>query len=382
MDCGPKGVTQKEFGGSKDCFWNPRIWDGITINSWLRSLSKGGFRITPSRIGMFGIISGLSLLNSTLAVGQKILYGNKIRQLELKSPPVFIVGHWRSGTTLLHEYMIKDSRFTYCDTYDCYAPSHFLVSGSLFRPWVKYLLPKKRPMDNMEVGLDRPQEDEFALCVLGSPSPYLDIMFPNVPPIDEKFLTLRDITDQQRKKWLDILEYFLKALTVVEYKTVILKSPPHTARIKTILERFPDSKFIHLHRDPYTLFPSTCRLWMTMAQTHGLQHPKGIGLEEKVLGDFEKMYATFFEDISQLKSNQFIDISYDDLVREPVSILAKIYGQLELEDFQEAKGHFEEFAASQKAYKKNKFEISPDLAEKITQRWGNYIKQYGYQRNT
>ena len=37
-------------------------------------------------------------------------------------------------------------------------------------------------MDNMAAGWDHPQEDEFALCNMGVPSPYLTIIFPNRPP--------------------------------------------------------------------------------------------------------------------------------------------------------------------------------------------------------
>lgn len=371
-------ITQKVVGGSKDQFWNPRFWDGMTFFPWMCALVKGKFLVAPSRFCMAILITLLSFLNTVLAFTQILFLGRKIRKTKLKTPPIFIIGHWRSGTTLLHEYMIRDSRFTYSDTYDCFAPRHFLISGPLFRPWVKYLMPKKRPMDNMVAGLDHPQEDEFALCVFGSPSPYLDILFPNNKPIDKEYLTLRDITPKQRKKWLDIFEYFLKELTVAENKTVLLKSPPHTARIRTILERFPDAKFVHINRNPYTLFPSTYRLWIKLAEVHGIQHPKGKGLEEKILGNFEDMYDAFFEDIKDLKQDQFIDVSYDDLVKTPVETMEKIYKSLDLDGFDDCRQNFADFAATQKSYRKNKFEISPEIADKIKARWNSYLEHYGY----
>ncbi len=370
-------VKQKEVGGSKDQFWNPRFWDGMTFCPWMRAMAKGKFLVAPSRICMAALITGLSFLNSFLAFSQCLFLGRKIRKTTLKTPPIFIIGHWRSGTTLLHEYMIRDSRFTYSDTYDCFAPRHFLISGPIFRPWVKFLMPKKRPMDNMAAGLDHPQEDEFALC--GAPSPYLDILYPNnSQPIDPEYLTMRNIASDQRKKWLDIFEYFLKELTVAENKTVLLKSPPHTARIRTILERFPDAKFVHINRNPYTLFPSTYRLWIKLAEVHGIQHPKGKGLEEKILNNFEEMYDAFFDDIKDLKEDQFIDVSYDDLVKTPVDTMERIYKTLELDGFEECRQNFVDFAATQKAYRKNKFEISPEIAEKIKARWSKYLDRYGY----
>ncbi|MCF0233415.1 MAG: sulfotransferase [Thermoguttaceae bacterium] len=372
------GVTKSVGGGCKDRFWNPRFWDGMTLGAWTRVMVAGRWRIHPIRFMMCVLIYGFGFLNSSLAAWQKLRKGKALRETKLVGEPIFIIGHWRSGTTLLHEYMMRDDRFTCADTYDCFAPSHFLVSGPYFRPWVKYLLPKKRPMDNMAAGLERPQEDEFAICALGLPSPYRNIVFPNNPPIDADYLTLRDLTDAQRAKWLDALEYILKALTIAEPKTVVLKSPPHTARVKTILERFPNAKFVHISRNPFILFPSTVNLWTTLARTHGLQRPKGgAALEEKVLSDFERMYDAYFEDVKLLKERQFCEISYDELVSAPVATLERVYAELGIEGFDEKRDEFQKFAETQKAYKKNKFEISPEIRETIARRWAKYIERYG-----
>lgn len=372
-------VSNKEKSGSTDRFWNPRFWDGVTMGAWFSALKAGHFRFGVHRVMMGGLISGLSVMNSSLALLQNVFLGRKIRRQELVAPPVFILGHWRSGTTLLHEYMILDDRFTTADTYTCFAPSHFIFSGPVFRPFVGLLMPKKRPMDNMAAGLDRPQEDEFALCVLGTPSPYLNILFPNNPPIYPEYLTLRDISDADRAKWLDKFHWLLKALTVAHPKRILLKSPPHTGRIRTILERFPEAKFVYLHRDPYTLFPSTYNLWMKISRTHGVQIPRGENLREKVFSDFERMDAAYQEDIKLLRDDQLIDISFDELTSSPVETLEKIYEQLQLGDFDQYRQKFVDFAAAQKSYKKNKFEIAPDIKSEITRRWRGYIERYGYE---
>ncbi|MDO5552759.1 MAG: sulfotransferase [Planctomycetia bacterium] len=373
-----KSVTGKEIGGSADRFWNPRFWDGMTLSAWTKALWSGSFRMAPSRVAMSGLIYGLGVVNSSFALASHIFRGGRVRRTQLVEDPIFVIGHWRSGTTLLHEYMIRDERFTFSDTYTCFAPSHFLVSGPFFRPWVACLMPKARPMDNMAAGLDRPQEDEFALCAFGLPSPYREILFPNAGRIDEDYLTLRNISDSARKKWLDTFEYFLKELTVANNKTIILKSPPHTARIKAILERFPNARFVHIHRDPYTLFPSTCTLWMKLAAVHGVQHPKGKGLEEKVYSDFEHMYNAFAADLPLLKEHQLVEVGYTDLVRNPVETLEKIYSGLNLTDFESVRATFANYAESQRSYKKNKFRISPETVDTISNRWKWYLTRYGY----
>ena len=348
------------------------------MRAWYKQAVKGGLRIAPTGIGMFGIISGLSVLNSGMAAMQSLCYGRKIREVEITHPPIFIIGHWRSGTTLLHEYMIQDRQFAFADTYSCFAPQHFLLSRRFMEPWVSFLMPKKRPMDNMAAGLDRPQEDEFALCAMGMPSPYVNIIYPNNPPIDPEFLTLKDVSPEQRRAWLDGLEYFLRCLTVAENKCVVFKSPPHTARIATILERFPDARFVHIHRNPYTLYASTFNLWMQLAVVHGLQRPTGKQFETRVFEMFEEMYAAFAEDIKLLKPEQFAEVAFKELTAEPVATLEKIYAQLQLGGFEQAKPALEEFAASQKTYQKNKFQTDPAIEAQITERWGWYIDRYGY----
>ena len=120
------------------------------MRAWFKQAAKGKFRIAPTGIGMLGIISGLSVLNSGMAAVQSLCYGRKICEVEIKHPPIFIIGHWRSGTTLLHEYMIQDKQFAFADTYSCFAPQHFLFSRRFFEPWVTFLMPKKRPMDNID----------------------------------------------------------------------------------------------------------------------------------------------------------------------------------------------------------------------------------------
>ena len=371
------GVVKVKSGGSPDRFWNPRFWDGMTISAWSKLLRAGRWRVAPGRYPMLLTIWALTPMNSVLAALQRRFFGRAIAATRPVQDPIFIVGHWRSGTTLLHEYIMLDERFDTINTYECFAPTHFLVSERFIAPWLKFLMPKKRPMDNMAVGLSRPQEDEFAICALGINSPYRDVAFPNNDPIDSEYLTLRKLSARDRERWLDAFEYLVKALTVKSRKTLALKSPPHTARVAAILERFPNAKFVHISRDPFSLFPSTVNLWTKLAKVHGLQFPKGgVKLEEKVLHDFEEMYDSFFDAIPTIKEGNFCEISYDELVAAPVETLERIYSELNLGDFEKNRESFQKFADTQKSYKKNKFEISPEMEETIKRRWKKYFDRY------
>ena len=374
-------MNKTELGGYQDRFWYPRFWDGMTLGVWLKTLKDGSFRVAPRRLGMAAIITALAPFNSMHAGMEKIIYGKRIANTKLVGPPIFIIGHWRSGTTLLHEYMIVDKQFSYADTYACFAPAHFLFSRYFMKPVASIIMPKKRPMDNMAAGLDRPQEDEFALCSLGIPSTYLNLLFANDKRNYQDYLTLRNLSDEKKDQWLNGFDWFLRCLTVQNPKQLILKSPPHTARISTILRKYPDAKFVHIHRHPYLLFPSTVNLWMRLSKDEGLQVPTGEHMEEDVLVAFEKMYDAFESDVPLLKTGQFADIGYDQLTSAPVDTLEKIYSDLQLSGFDAVKSDLEKFAATQKEYKKNKFTLNPEIKKVIADRWGNYFRKYGYSQD-
>jgi hypothetical protein len=364
--------------GYQDRFWIPRFWDGINVSGWFSLLVRNRFAISPIRIAMAMIVAGLSLINSFLWLIQAIFYGRKINRTKIEHDPIFVIGHWRSGTTLLHELLVRDPRHTYPDTYACFAPNHFLTSSVWMKPWLKVLLPSQRPMDNMPAGWEHPQEDEFALCNMGLLSPYLTIVFPNHPPQNQEYLDLHNVSEPALNLWKSKFRWFLQCLTLRNPKRIILKSPPHTARIRTLLEMFPKAKFVHIVRDPYVIFPSTINLWKRLYRDEGLQVPKFEGLEELVFTNFTRMYDAFDRDRGLLGPGQFCEVRYEKLIADPVGEMRAVYEQLELGDFESVRPGVEAYFSGQKDYKTNRYQMTPELREEITRRWGKFIEQYGY----
>jgi hypothetical protein len=367
-------------GGYKDRPWIPRFWDGITFWAWLALLARNRFDITPRRWGMAVIILLLSIANSSLWALQALIYGRRIRKTEIPEEPIFVIGHWRSGTTLLHELLVLDQRHTYANTYACFAPNHFIVSGFLFRPWLKYLLPAQRPMDNMPAGWDHPQEDEFALCNMGVPSPYLTTIFPNRPPQHEEYLDLNRVPPEGRRRWKAKLRWFLQCITLGNPRRIVLKSPPHTARVKILLEMFPKAKFVHIVRNPYVIFPSTVNLWKRLYRDEGLQMPTCEGLEERVFKTFERMYEVFESDRELIPAGQFSEVRYEELVKNPIEEMRRVYADLRLGDFEQARPAMEGYFSKQKDYKTNRYQTSPEIEGQIARRWEKFLAQYGYEK--
>ncbi|MEL6896590.1 MAG: sulfotransferase, partial [Planctomycetota bacterium] len=347
------------------------------------------FRFSPSRIPLAMGITMAGPINTMLAGLQSAVYGARIRRTKLAGPPLFILGHWRSGTTLLHELLFKDPSWGSPSTYQCFAPHHFLLTATLMRTLGAWLLPSKRPMDNMATGWDRPQEDEFALACLGLPSPYRRIAFPvagmtTQPDLD--YLNWDNIDAASQEQWIQTLQRFLQHVTaaqpVQDRRPLVVKSPTHTGRIHVLNRAFPDAKFIHISRDPMRLFPSTCRLWRTLDEDHGLQvhgNASAENIEGYVIECFRRMYGSYFQHRDSIPRDRLIEIRYEDLVRQPVQTLQDIYAQLQLGDFDSVRPALQQWADTEhRQYQTNQFDEQPKLRQRLMESWGDYFRHYDY----
>jgi len=370
-----------------------RMWHGMVASAWFRLLARNHFAVSPSRIPFALQVSVFSILNSVVHLVQTLRFARRIDQLELAPPPLFIIGHWRTGTTLLHELLALDDRFVAPSTLECFAPAHFLLSGRLLRalPW---LLPATRPMDDMAVGWDRPQEDEFALLNLGFGSPYEMLVFPNHRPVGIEFLNMSELPEEQVMAWKAGLCRFLKQVLLLSArrtrrltppKRLVLKSPPHTARLHILRSLFPDAQFVHIVRHPFDVFASTVRMWRALYETQGCQRPRhgrlpngAPSIEEYVLHVMELLYRDFADQVAQISRENICEVRYEDLVREPIGEVRRIYQHLNLQAFDPIQAKIENHLARLEGYTRNIYSTSEDQKAEVSQRWSWYMERYNY----
>lgn len=358
-------------------FWSPRFWHGMRLGDWIRLLAENGCRVHPFRWVLAGLITLITPFNTVMSRVQRLCYGRRIAQTPIE-PPLFIIGHWRSGTTYLHELLMLDDRFTYPTTYQCFAPFHFLLTQWFLARYCGFLLPRKRPMDNVRAGWQRPQEDEFALLTMGVRTPYRRMAFPNNPPCDMEYLNMEGLSESAVAKWGDALRLFVQTLTFHNRKRVVLKSPTHTGRIALLSRLFPGAQFIHMTRHPDDLFPSTRRLWMSLDAVQGCQLPRNEHLDEYVFECLRRMYGGFQRQRPTIEPRQIIDVRYEDLVADPVGVIGQIYQQFQLPDFSPVREKLEAFVRSQGDYQVNRHQLDPDTRREVRRQWGDYFTRYGY----
>ena len=373
-----------ERRGQVPPWWSFRISTGITARVLLPLLWRHRFRVSPSRLP--AAISGsiISLVTTLPARSQRRRFGGKVAATPLP-PPIFIVGHWRSGTTYLHELLATDRRFitpTYMQTF---ATDICLRWGRFLRR-LEAFLPARRPMDDVVAGWDKPQEDEFGLLATGVLSPYEVMLFPNdragaLPNLDVEAMSPPD-----RQAWQEGLKTVMQRVAFAagdgalgSDTRMLLKSPTHTARVGTLHRMFPNARFIHVTRDPFALYSSTEHLWRRMFLTQGFQKPRydnDLSLPAFINATMRALYRDFDRDVGALPNGHFAQTRYEDLVRDPAGEVARLRAELGLPEGDAAalQRHLDEV----REYRRNRFVLDDDVARTIRHEWQWYFQRFGY----
>ncbi|HVS77961.1 MAG TPA: sulfotransferase, partial [Steroidobacteraceae bacterium] len=173
---------------------------------------------------------------------------------EPPTDPLFIVGLWRSGTTVLHELVNACGGWTTPQTWQCFSPSTCFLTGAPARAAAV-----KRPMDQGLIATEGPQEDEFALLLLGGRSIYRGLIDP------------RRLLECGAASWsgpgsddLGRWQHFVGGVAGGGNGRLLLKSPGHTFRIPTLRTLFPRARFIWIGRHPGEMLASNARMWSAM----------------------------------------------------------------------------------------------------------------------
>lgn len=367
--------------------WKERFLDvlgtgaltGITSGDWLKLLVQNRFRVAPRFWGRGLGITACSLMNSALRLLDEAVYGREIDSTVVL-PPLFILGHWRSGTTHLHNLLALDSRFAYPNLFQVLNPHTFLTAEPVLRRLMHAVIPPTRlGIDSMPLDLLLPNEEEYALCAATVLSPYLGWVFPERDREYEQYLTLRDVPPQEVARWKTALRRFFQKLTLKYGKPLILKSPPNTGRIGLLLELFPEARFVHIHRHPYDVFRSTQRLNRQTWKYFNLHAPDEEVLDSRILRQYSLMYDAFFEERARIPPECYCELSYEQLDADPLGQVETIYRRLNLPDFAAVQPAVVSYLEAQADYRKNEHpEIPQSVRLRIADHWERTFREWNY----
>lgn len=303
------------------------ILTGMRMGPFAGLLRKHGFTASPKNILRLLFIFQNSLWASFFAWREKVIFGKEIEKYPVPDEAVFIIGHWRTGSTFLHQLLASDPRFVAPSLFQVTFPESFLVSARFFRPVMGKVL-KYRPMDRVELGFDDPQEDEFALLKLTGSSPLLEVIFSGRKEFFLNGYTTPHPPGNEKEHWQKQFRYFCRKITRGSGKIPLLKNPFHSLRIPLLLETFPNARFIHIHRHPYQVLASSMHLWKVMADDNQLKgKPYQPGLQEVAEG-LRLFYDRIGEDLKLVPEGRGCEVAYEDLERDPAGEIKRIYEAL------------------------------------------------------
>jgi hypothetical protein len=259
-------------------------------------------------------------------------------------------------------------------------PWVFLRYERFFGNIVKKYLPKKRPMDDLESDINLPYEEEYAIANFIPYSFYNGWYFPkNLNNYFKKYVLFENVKPSVILDWKVTYKYLLQKISY-KYggRQILLKSLVNTAKIKHLLELFPEAKFIHICRDPYKVYLSTWRLYERILPIFSFQHISKESLDSFIISFYKGLYTKYFEEKKMIPSNNLVELRYEDFYKNPVNNLKKVYNSLNLNHFNTNRQNFEKFARPYIDYQPNNYEISNEVKEKICKEWAFAFEEFRY----
>ncbi|GBG27481.1 Ankyrin repeat domain-containing protein 1 [Hondaea fermentalgiana] len=383
----PKATHHFTFQAQYSTQYN--IMQGISFGEWTEILYTRWRHIDWRLYGVRVLILTLmSAFNSILASIEYVLYGKEVAATKIDECPVFVLGHPRTGTTHLFNVLAQDKdQFIYPNTFQCGFPHGMRLLGDKTYLFAN-ALGETRPMDNVKISFDVPQEDELALNLFtAGKSPYMPLAFMNREPEFRDYFTF-DNVPEAKTRWIAALYEFLRRVTAdyvargAKTRRMVMKSPCHVARARLLYQLFPKAQFVYIHRNPYTVWKSAANMadktyWHTY-----LARPTDEHITEFILRQYEILFDEYRAARAEIPPEQFMIVSFDQLDADGLGTLERIYKHFGWNTWDTAKPRIAKYLASLGTFKKNSFVPIPQpMRDYVLKRWGPSFEEFGYSKN-
>ena len=322
-----------------------------------------------------------------------------LHRVEVRSP-VFIVGHARSGTTLLHRLMNEDGdRFSSFMLYELWFPSllqkkvirllgacdrRFLGSriARRLKAWEDRVFGPTNHIHHMS--LTTPEEDDFILtdsCASG----WWIYLFPYMGQLDFYYIDQHPPRRRQR-----LMRFYKDCIRRQLYlngpeKMHLSKNPTFSGRIETLIETFPDARFVVPFRNPYDTIPSLLKMLEVSWSGRGWSTERMQQSLRTVAHQSFHTYTYPLEALGRHPGVKHAIVDYAELVREPKRVVEEVYRQLGFpvtpaftaaleREQQRAKKHESTFTYTLEEFGLQRDEIYTALSD--------LFERYGWETNT
>ncbi len=364
-----------EYGTLTD---QTNLMAGGKFSDWIKLLvENGGIEWKYYKRLLF--VLKTSAMTAPFKIWESLRYHSVIHKTPVDHDPIFIIGHWRSGTTHLHNLLAQDPRWGFFTTFQMFAPEMCLVLPDKMKRKFAEKVPESRWFDNMAMHVNGPQEDDIGLVNMTNYAWHFYFAFPKSL---HRYLQrgLLNVSRSEIEEWKKTyMQLVRRATYLANGKQLLLKNPTHFGRISTVLELFPNAKFIHIVRDPYTLLLSVRNLHRWSLRYHRMQDIS----DEQVDGNIVKLYRAFFKkylvERPLIPKENLYEIKFEDVRDDPLGHLYKIYEHFGFNN-KNVLTRWNKYLNSIKNYKQNSYRLTDYDIQLVNENMKFVMEEYGYKK--
>ena len=366
--------VSKQLGATQQ-----HVFSLARLSVWIRLIADNG-GVKSKYWKKLAKVLAISAMFTPLRVAERLWYSpTRMARVEIAEAPLYIQGFARSGTTHLHNVLAQDPTFGIVSTFQAMAAPMFLTGRGWLERVIVDRMPSTRPMDNMAVALSLPQEEDVALANCSHHSSAHLLSFPGRSrQFLEKYSTMR-LTSTEMYQWESTYLDILRRATYAEGgKRLLLKSPANFGRTAVLLRLFPDAKFVHIVRNPYVVYQSMLHMFKTMLSICQMDDADSEDVTEAVRDSYVWMMKRYLLDRQLIPAGHLVEIRYEDLETNPLTELERLYSELALPGWGQARPRFDAYLKTVTGYRKNSYEIDSATIGVIDREWGFAVEEWGY----
>lgn len=363
------------------------------IDVWLRLLFRPLARVQPKYWPRLGVVLFSSILATLVTLPERMVLGLWLKLTPHKPEklpgPVFVLGHYRSGTTHLHYLLDCDPQLFTPKWFHALAPQGFVGSWSFLRMFLIPFMSGSRPMDAMDVGPEYAAEDHFGVANWCGASTLIGkTAFPQMADHYDRYNLLRDVTDEELGRWKTFQLAFIRKMALLAGgRRLLLKSPSHTShvdRLLEVLEKTPGVKFIHIARQPDKVLQSNVWMHQIFQRTWNVQDAQTPReMEDNLLKEYVESEASFLACRDRIPPGCLAQMRMQDLQADPLGEIRRVYGELGLDYSPEFERRMIVYLDATRNFRPNKHaEFTPEQRARLAPKLEHLKAQFGHDRPT
>jgi hypothetical protein len=340
--------------------------------NWLRLLLEHrvdrGYRLRASKISAWSVLTmPIRLLEAAIP-----------RPHRAYADPVFVLGHWRSGTTYLENLLCCDASFGRVTRFQMVTPGMLTLGPMLLKRLWARTAPTTRSPDHMTWQAETAEEEEWAMAAFSPHSFYHSFFFPTAYRYYlDSYVTFSG-SEKCRRGWKATHQKLVRRFSHFYKAPMILKSPANTARIPELLELYPNAHFIHLVRNPLDVFSSQVRTMEIVLENAQLQNSERREVLENVLLTYEVVMRRYLAHRDLIPAGRLIEVRYEALRCDPAAVVGDIHKRFGWNVSRQAQAALDQYAEETSGHRSATTPLPESELRQASERWAFAFKEWGY----